>query len=203
MYWAFSPGPVRRLSEINSGGEPGGTLRAVTLGETLSETYVWLSARSLYVLLAAVAIPALGTLLAWIGKGGKTDTDGRLIANLVIGVGLFATVLELLAVAIGIFVSGVSLFDANVVLLVAPIVCLVTSALGIRLVFPLSELGTVQAATDFVIFVLTSLAAVWLLSRFRGWGLYFLGTFTQMLLFGCFVVAMLYVMFRRAVRRSQ
>jgi hypothetical protein len=69
--------------------------------------------------------------------------------------------------------------------------------LGIRLIFPLSELGSAQTARDVFLFVVALLVVVWLFSKFRGWGIVFFGGLVQLLLVGVLLAFLLRYLFRR------
>jgi hypothetical protein len=170
----------------------------VTLRELLLHSYTWLVGCRLYLLAGAFVVPAVGTLAARIGKGGKTDTDGRFIANLVVGIGLVAVLLELFALflAHSLFQHGFA--DADLVLLISPIICVAGCLLGIRWVFPLSELASVRSFIDVGAFVGACLGVLWLFSKFRGWGIVFFGSLPEMIAIGVLGVALLGRLLRRA-----
>ena len=153
---------------------------AMTLEKFLRESYRWGEARAAAVFLGAVVVPLVGTVFARIGKAGRTDQDGRFIANAVIGVGLLSAVLELMALALAHSAFGKTALQANVLLLTAPPVCLGLSLVGMRWVFPLNELASVRTAFDVGVFALALGAAAWLFSTFRGWGIYFVGNIAQL-----------------------
>ncbi|HSN91192.1 MAG TPA: hypothetical protein VLS93_08175 [Anaeromyxobacteraceae bacterium] len=60
----------------------------MSLRELLGALYAAAVERRLAILLVALAVPAAGTLAARIGKAGRTDADGRLLASVVVGFGL-------------------------------------------------------------------------------------------------------------------
>lgn len=167
----------------------------MTLKELLQEMYAWALANRGWILLGAVLVPVLGTLLTRAGKAGKTDAEGRSIASVVVGVGLLAVIVEVLAMFLARSVLGQSVLDGNVLLLAAPLLCLAGCLAGIRWVFPLSELASVRTFLDVGAFVAACLGAVWLFSKFRGWGLLFFGDIGQLaalLVFGYFLLRRLY-----------
>jgi hypothetical protein len=170
----------------------------LTLEQYFAAAYAWGVANRLWILVVAVAVPLLGTALARIGKAGKTDRDGRVIASVVVGVGLVAVVLEMLAVAIGAGVMGRSVLQGDFLLLVSPLLCLGGAILGIRLVFPLNELASVRTAVDVGAFILACAAVVWFFSKFRGWGLLFFGSITQLVL----LLVLGFFLIRRLWRRA-
>jgi len=170
----------------------------MTLDEFFLQSYAWADLNAPLILLAAVLWPAVGSVLAYIGRGGTTDADGRFIASTVMSVAMLAALLEVGGLFIAQKVLGVDLLHANVMLLAAPILCLAGSIMGIRLVFPLSELGSVRMVVDLGWFLLSCLVVGWLFSRFRGWGVLFVGSFTQLI-----VVAVIGIFFmRRLYRRA-
>ena len=57
----------------------------MSLRELLTNLSIWADAQALPLLLVAVLWGALGTGLARIAQGGRSDQDGRLIASVVIG----------------------------------------------------------------------------------------------------------------------
>jgi hypothetical protein len=169
----------------------------MTLNELLFSSYDWADQNAPLVLAVSLGIPVVGTLLAFIGKGGKTDEDGRLIASLVMGVSMLAVMLEVVALFLARSLHDFSPLDANAALLAAPILCLVGSAVGVRLVFPLSELGSVRTALDLAYFLAACGLVVWFFSMFRGWSIVFFGTFTQLIVVGIITLFFLRRMFRR------
>lgn len=170
----------------------------MTLNQFLVAAYGWAVAQRMIILLVALGVPLVGTLLARIGKAGKSDADGRFIASVVVGFGIVAVILEMLAIAIGAGVLGGSVLEGDFILLLSPIACLALSLLGIRLVFPLNQLASVRTAVDVGVFVLACAAVVWFFSKFRGWGLLFFGSVTQLAL----LLVLGYFLIRRLWRRA-
>jgi hypothetical protein len=148
----------------------------MTLNEFFDASYQWGEQHAQLILLLGVAIPAVGTLLAFIGRGGKTDEDGRFIASTVLGFSMLAVVLEVMAIFVGTFVRGGSLLDANAALLAAPILCLFGSVLGLRLVFPLAEIGVIRTILDLAGFFTSCLFVMWFMSKFTGWSIHIFGS---------------------------
>src|SRR4051812_8050230 len=126
----------------------------MTINEALFGSYTWADQNADLILLGSVLWPIGGTVAAKIGKGGKTDADGRMIASGVMGAAIFAVALEFFVLFIARALEGKSLLDANLVLVLAPIIALGGSAFGLKMVFPLSELGSVRTAADLFIFLL-------------------------------------------------
>lgn len=171
----------------------------MTIDEMLRAGYAWADANALWVLLGGVAIPVVGTIAARIGKGGKTDADGRLIASAVMGLALVAVIAEVGCLFVARSALGADLTQANALLVVAPVVCLIGSVVGLRLVFPLSELGSVRTALDMGAFLLACAAVVWLASRFR-WGVVFFGSVGQLVILLVLAGLVLRRMWRRAFK---
>ena len=173
----------------------------MSLGQLLGDAYAWLDARAAELLVVAVLIPACGTVLAWAGKGGSTDRDGRVIASVLVGLGLGVFLVSVLAALLAHVAFGRSPFEANVLLVLAPVVCLVGCLAGVRALFPLSELASVRTFTDVASFVGACLAVLWLFSKFRGWGIVFWGNLGQLLIIGVLGFLLLRRLYRRAFRR--
>jgi hypothetical protein len=140
-------------------------------------------------------------MLARIGKAGASARDGRAIASIVVGGAVLWLVVVVMAAAIAHAAFGKSLFDAHVLLLASPLLCLTASLIGIRWVFPLSELGSVKTLRDVGLFLLACAVGVWLLSRFRGWGIGFLGSIGDLLIIAGLAVVLLRVLYARAFAR--
>jgi len=170
----------------------------MTVDEFFFLVYAWCEVHAVEVFAAAIALPILGTVAAMIGRGGKTDADGRLIASAVMAIALGAVVLEVLGVGIALGLKNLTLLDANLLLLLAPLVCLVGCVAGIRRVFPLNELGSVKSAFDVSAFVIACLAMMWIFSKFRGWSLIFFGSFGQLIVVGLFAAVLLWRLYKRA-----
>ena len=73
---------------------------------------------------------------------------------MVIGGAVLWTVIAVLALAVARFGFDKGLLDAHIMLLAAPVVCLVGSVYGIHSIFPLNELATVRTLRDVGLFVL-------------------------------------------------
>jgi hypothetical protein len=170
----------------------------MSLRELLITSYQWADTHALALLLAALAWGLVGTLLARLTKGGRSDLDGRLIASVVIGGAVLLLVAAMLAVSVAYVSFKQGLMDANVVLLLAPVGCVLVSVVGIHRVFPLNELASVRTLSDLAWFALTCIALLWLLSKFRGWGVAFLGGLGSLALIGVMVVLLLRALYRRA-----
>ena len=173
----------------------------MSLADLLVSVYRWADARALEILLAGALIPVAGTLAAWIGRGGRTDRDGRFIASALIGFGLAVFLVEVIAIVVAHLAFDRSALDAGIVLLLAPVVCLVLCLAGVRLVFPLDELASVRTLRDIGLFVAACVAALWLFSKFRGWGIVFWGDLGQLAIIGAFGFILMRRLYRRAFRR--
>jgi hypothetical protein len=170
----------------------------MTLNDFFDVSYQWGEQHAQLILLLGVGIPAVGTLLALIGKGGKTDEDGRFIASTVMSVAMLAVILEAMAIFVGTFIRDASVLDANVALLAAPVLCLFGSVLGLRLVFPLAEIGVVRSILDMTGFFISCLFVMWFMSKFRGWSITIFGS-----LFTFMIIAVLgFWVLRRQYRRA-
>jgi hypothetical protein len=172
----------------------------MTILELVEAGYAWLCGHSTPLFLGSAALPAGGALLARIGKAGKTDADGRFIASAGITLA-FVFSLAMLGILLAAHeLLGVSFSQVDIRLLLAPLVCLGATLLGMRLVFPLSELGSVRTARDILYFVLVSVGLLWVLSTFRGWGVMFVGSLTQLVVLGVATLLFLRYLFQRAFR---
>ncbi len=176
--------------------------RPMTLMDLLQSAYDGLHTHSGMVALLLAALPVVGTGLARLGKGGKTDADGKLIASLVIG----AAVLLLLLDLTGLWVASKVLrkdivtvaLRADAVLLLGPPLCLVASILGMRLVFPLGQLATIRTLRDVGLLLAAGGAALWLLGQFKGWGIWFLGGISELVVLGVLGAGLVAYLVRRA-----
>ncbi|MCA8923350.1 MAG: hypothetical protein KDD82_16155 [Planctomycetes bacterium] len=151
----------------------------MTANELLAACYGWADANASLILIGAAVLPLVGAALARVGKAGKTDADGRMIASAVVGLGIAAFVLEL---ALLVFVRQVlekDFLEGNSLLLLAPPVFLGLSLATVRWVFPLNELGSVTQAVDIFAFVFACWGVVWLFGRFH-WGVVFFGSLAQL-----------------------
>jgi hypothetical protein len=171
----------------------------MTLDEFFQHSYGWADVHAVTILLLlGVAFPIVGTVGAWIGRGGKTDSDGKLIASAIIGIAILLFMLEIATVLLAHMVYGRSVLDANAAVLATPVACLVLSIFGLRLVFPLNKLATVRTLADMIALGLACAASIWFFSKFRGWGIVFLGSFMQLV----FVVVLGGFFLRRLYRRA-
>jgi hypothetical protein len=151
------------------------------LNEAVPALYAWADAHGTEILAASLFLPVAGTVLARIGKGGRDDSDGRFIASSLVGLSIVLFMAEVLLLVLAGSVLGIGLGEANVQLLLAPILCLAGSLIGVRLVFPLSELASVRTLMDVGVFMAACLLVLWFFSQFRGWGILFLGSVTELI----------------------
>lgn len=168
------------------------------LRELFATLYQWADGHALALVLAALAWGLGGALLARVAKGAPSDRAGRAIASVVIGGAVLVMVVAALALGIAHVGFNKGLMDANALLLAAPVLCVAASVAGIHWVFPLSELATVRTLRDVALFAIACAAGLWLLSRFRGWGLVFLGGIADLVLIGALALGLLRVLYRRA-----
>jgi hypothetical protein len=91
-----------------------------------------------------------------------------------------------------------SVLQANALLLAAPVVCLVFTLLGVKLVFPLSQLGSVKSLIDLAWFAGACLLTVWFFGKFRGWGIFFVGSVGQLVVLLVLLGLLLKRLFQRA-----
>lgn len=173
----------------------------MSLRDLLVSLYLGAEAQALVILMGSLAWAVGGTLLARIGKAGSSDRDGRAIASIVIGGAVLWLIVAVMAGAVAHAGFNKNLFDAHLLLLTAPLLCLAVSIAGIRWVFPLSELASVRTLRDVGLFVLACAVGLWLLSRFRGWGIVFLGGIGDMLVIGALAVGLLRILYSRAFGR--
>lgn len=173
----------------------------MSLRDLLVSLYLATEAYALAILIGSLVWAVGGTLLARIGKAGASDRDGRAIASVVVGGAVFWLIVAVMAAAIAHAGFKKSLFDASALLLISPLLCLAASIAGIRWVFPLSELASVRTLRDVGLFVLACAVGLWLLSRFRGWGIGFLGGIGDLLVIGGLAVFLLRTLYSRAFPR--
>ena len=175
----------------------------MSLGDLLLDAYGWADERAAALLVGALAIPLFGTIAAWVGKAGRTTRDGRLIASLLVGFGIFVILAEEVAILVAQIAFEQSVLAANVIVLSAPIVCLAGCLLGVHLLFPLNELGSVRTCADVGLFMVACAVVLWVVSQFRGWGILFWGGIGQLLVIGVIAVFLLRRLYLRAVGRRR
>ncbi|HEX9887267.1 MAG TPA: hypothetical protein VGA70_12305 [Longimicrobiales bacterium] len=171
------------------------TLREIFLG-----VFAFAEAHAALYFALAVAVPLLGTLAAWMGRGGKTERDGILYANLVVIVAVAQFVLAMVVGSIGMVFLERSLWDAHVLVVLAPGLWLVLSVFLVRRVFPLSQLATWRSVVEAGQFFVACAVLVWLFSQFRGWGILFFGSLLQLLIVLALAGVVLNRLFVRAFR---
>ncbi len=169
----------------------------MTLAEALGEIGRVAAAGAPWILYGGVALPVLGTAGAAIGKRGKTDRDGRWLADATLLVATIAFMALVAGLSVAYGVADISPLGVDVRLLLGPTIALAGSLAGLRLVFPLAELGSARFLRDLVAFIALAAALAWLVSRFRGWGVVFLGGVTQLAAFALFAWALLRRLWKR------
>ncbi len=170
----------------------------MTLREVVLAGYRAVFEQREVIFLACLAVPVLGTVAARIGKAGKTDADGKFIASVVVGIGLLALVLEIVAAVIAKSLFDASLMDGDALLLAAPVLCLGGSLFGIRWVFPLNQIASLKTAIDVGVFAVACIGVLWLFSKFRGWGIIFFGSIGQLVTVGVLLIGLLKRLYKRA-----
>ena len=173
----------------------------MSLRDLLASLYLAAEANALVIVLGSLAWAVGGTILARIGKAGASDRDGRTIASVVVGGAVLWLIVAAMTAAIARGGFNKNLFDAHILLLASPLLCLAASIAGIRWVFPLSELTSVKTMRDVGVFVLACAVGLWLLSRFRGWGIFFLGGIGDLLVIGGLGAFLLRNLYSRAFPR--
>lgn len=173
----------------------------MTLGEVLLSPYQWANVNVGLLIAVACLFPAVATALAWIGRGGRTDADGVIAADVALWLSALA------------FVFGTSMFlgahlilerpllDINLALLVVPPLTFFLTWLGVTRVFPAHRLGFTRVLRDGALFMVAALVAWWVMRSFRGWGVVFFGSLLQLLVLVALGVAFLYVLWRRLFAR--
>ena len=171
----------------------------MSLGELLVSVYTWGDEHALEILFGAIVVPLLGTALAWLGRLGRTDRDGRFVASVVVALGVVVFLLGVMALVVAYAAFDGSVLAANLALLAAPIVCLGGCLLGTKLVFPLNELASVRSLLDIGLFLAASIAVVWLFLQFRGWEIIFFGGLEQLVIIGALGFYLLRRLYKRAI----
>lgn len=164
--------------------------------------YAFAEARPEAILLLAVLVPCTGVALAWVGRGGRTEEDGRLIADGLVLLGVVQFVVAMTVGWVGVAVLERTLLDTDLMILAAPWVWLAITVVGVRMVFPLSDLASWRSLREVAAFFAVCLVFVWLLSTFRGWGIVFLGGLAELvalLVLGGLLIRHFY---RRVFRRA-
>jgi hypothetical protein len=172
----------------------------MTLDQAFQQAYRVAQQNDLILLLGVgIALPLVATSLAWIGKGGKTDADGKFIASVLVGFGLLLVFLEIVAFLIAHNLYHVSILGADVALLATPPLCLLLSVAGVRLIFPLNQLASWRSFGDIAVFAIACAGVLWFFSKFRGWGIIFFGGFFQLIA----VLVLVFFLLRRLYRRAR
>lgn len=173
----------------------------MSLAEIFAAAYEQLDVLAVPIFAVCVGVPLLGTALARVGRGGRTDKDGRFAADVMVVFGLAAFALELVAIGIAHFGFHQGLLQANALLLLGPLLALGLSFVGARLVFPGTSLGSIRAARAALLLAGVLLAVFWLFSQFRGWGIVFFGDVAQLVVIGTLLALLVRHLYRRALGR--
>jgi len=153
----------------------------MTVEEAFRGSHAWLMSHGLDLLLASVTFVVACTLTAYFARRFGTGAAGRFFANAVLTV----TILEVAAVAAyavlarSTFDSGLLSFDASFV--AAPIVSLALALGGLRLFLPVGRLAVVRLVRDLLAFAGVCAVLFWIGSKFRGWGVVFVGSIFELL----------------------
>ena len=174
----------------------------MTLREIFSAALGFADANAVGIFWLSLAIPIIGIALARVGRGGRSEEDGKLFANVFVFIAVVQFVVAMIVGYAGVAFLERSLLDTSVPLLVAPWIWLGLSIAGLRLVFPLSELTSWRSVLDLGGFVVACAALVWFLSMFRGWGILFVGGLVQLALLFVLAAFLLRVLYVRAFRRD-
>ena len=173
----------------------------MTLGALVENSIRLFNEHGMWMLAAGAVFAVVGTLAAYIGRGGRTDADGRAIANWTIGLSATWLVLQVVLVAAWTTVFDYPLVGFNIAALAAPLVCVVGSGFGIHAVFPLNQLASYKTIIDVSLFFVAAALVVLVLSYFRGWGVIFHGGLVELALIGVGAYFLLRRLFRRAFMR--
>ncbi len=172
----------------------------VTPREVFEGLYRLAESNPATIFLIAVLVPSVGVTLALVGRGGRTDEDGRVIANVLVLVAVIQFVVAMVVGYVGVAFLERSLFDADFLLLAAPWVWLVLTLGGVRRVFPLNDLASWHSVRDVAGFFAVCAAFVWFLSMFRGWGIFFIGSLVELLIIVVLGGLLIRQLFLRAFR---
>ncbi len=172
----------------------------LTLRGIFEGAYGFAEANAALVFGLSLLVPIVGIVMAWIGRGGRTDEDGRLFADIFIFVAVVQFVIAMIVGYVGVAFLERSLWDTDVLLLAAPWIWLVLSIVGLRQIFPLSELASWRSSMDVAGFFAVCAAFIWFLSMFRGWGILFIGSLIELLIILALAGFLIRQLFVRAFR---
>lgn len=171
----------------------------MTLDQFFRAAYLFGQQNATVLLLGfGLVFPVVATVLAWIGRGGKTDRDGKFIASLFLGAAIVALVGELVGLWVATSIYHTSVMQAPVALLAAPVLGSVLTLVGIRWIFPLNQLAPARTAGDLALLALLCGGLIWFFSKFRGWGIIFFGGIMQLVLILAVVLFFIRRIFKRA-----
>lgn len=172
----------------------------MTVEQLLVTPYLWSASHAELVLMIAIGFPVTATLLALLLRGGRTDTDGLLIADLAAGLALLTFAVTSVLYAAASIALDVSILQMQVGVLLGPLLCALGTVFGVSRIFSLQRLYTVGLLRDAVFFLLSLWAARWFMGKFWGWGIVFFGSSAQILVFLLFGFGCLVFLFRRVFR---
>ena len=173
----------------------------MTVEQSLVDMYDVAAINGAWLLGASVVVPCLGVFGAWIGRGGRTDADGRLVANGLIILAMAVFIVALLGATVAVTLMDRSLLQAEWTLLLTPVVWLALTVAGVHRVFRLTELRAGQILRDAGLLLLVVAALLWVFSQFRGWGIVFFGGIMQLVLILAVVAWFVRLLVRRMTGR--
>lgn len=172
----------------------------LTLREIFETAFGFAESNATLIFGLSLLVPIVGITLAWVGRGGRTDEDGKAFANAFVFVAVLQFVVAMVLGYVAVAFLGRSFWDTDILLLAAPWIWLVLSMGGLRQIFPLSELTSWRSVLDVAGFFAVCAALMWFLSMFRGWGIFFVGGLVQLVVILAFAVYLIRLLFRRAFR---
>ena len=172
----------------------------LTLREIFEAAFAFADGNDVLLFALSLAVPAVGFVLAWVGRGGRTDEDGKAFANIFVFVAAVQFVVATILGYVGVAFLDRTVLDTSVLLLAAPWLWLGLSIAGLRLIFPLSELASWRSILDIGGFFVMCAVLIWALRMFRGWGIVFFGSLLQLGVILVIAGVLLRVLFVRAFR---
>jgi len=168
----------------------------MTLEEAFRVAHSWLMGHGLDLLCCSLTFVVACTLASYLARGGGSGAASRFFANAVLTVTLVeAAAVAVYAVLAG-SVLGSSLLTLDASFVASPIVSLALALAGLRLFVPVGRLAVARLARDLAAFGLVCAALVWVGSRFRGWGVVFIGSIFELLT----IVALAFLLLARLWR---
>lgn len=172
----------------------------LTLRGIFETAFSLADANATLIFVLSLLVPIVGITLAWIGRGGRTDQDGKAFANAFVFVAVLQFVIAMIVGYVWLALLEESVWDTNILLLTAPWIWLVLSMAGLRQIFPLSELTSWRSVLDVGGFFAVCAALMWFLSMFRGWGIFFIGGLLQLVVILALAIYLVRQLFVRAFR---